>query len=452
MAATGVEDVEAELVLARGHDFLGVGGRDTDLATTASLQAVLVLFALTLGHLALDPSFTLCVQRRWRYWFRIRVRIRVRIRIGIRVGILRGSSRIGRRVFGRGGVWSGSTLGTTAGEQNEEQRQDAEHWVTFSRSGAILLPHAVRGIGLLRRPVAGEGMSTENTPLRWAIIGVGRAGRARARGIARDRRSELVAVHRGKYAADAGAPQMSLEDAIASADAVAICTPDELHVSMIEIVLRAGRHVVVEYPIAAAPADAERLFALSDEVGRVLHVEHIELLHSPQQILRAHARRELQQSLKLTFERQGTGEEGAEEILRSNIARLHRLVDIGGPVASIERVEVSPGRVAAALTFATGIEASIDFQAGPYFNRQTVFIVDATAHVWKLHNDALYRGRGPLTTLEPTPLFEQDHLAATARIIDGRKPYVDRRRILHVLELATSLTIGATGPFSGQTF
>jgi len=289
-------------------------------------------------------------------------------------------------------------------------------------------------------------MSKVQTPLRWAIIGVGRAGRARAKGIKRDPRSEIVAVHRGKHAEETGAPQMSLEAALESADAVAICTPDDLHVSMVETSLRAGKHTVVEYPLAPNAAEAERLFALADEVGKVLHVEHIELLHSPQQVLRAHARRELQQSMKISFERQGSGSETATEILDSNIARLHRLVDMGGPIASIEYVQITPGRVAADVTFATGISAAIDLQAGPYFSRQTQFVVDATAFVWKLHNDALYRNRAPLTTMEPTPLFEQDHLAATAQILDGRKHYVDRFQILHVLDLAALLATGATGP------
>jgi len=262
----------------------------------------------------------------------------------------------------------------------------------------------------------------------------------------RDQRSELVGVHRGKHAEATGAPQLGLEAAIDAADAVAICTPNETHPALIERVLRAGRHALVEFPIAPSAEEARRLFAIADEVGRVLHVEHIELLHAPQRILRAHARPELQQSLQLNFERQGSGEETAVEILSTNVSRLHRLVDIGGPVASIERVEATPGRVTADLTFVTGIPATLDFQAGPYFARQTQFVVDATRHKWKLHNDALYRGRSPLTTLEVTPLFQQDHLAATATILDGKDHYVTRERILHVLELAHLLAQARLGP------
>ena len=289
-------------------------------------------------------------------------------------------------------------------------------------------------------------MSKVQKALRWAIIGVGTAGRARARAIQRDPRSEIVAVHRGRHAADTGAEQMPFDEAVAAADVVAICAPDSLHRSMVETVLRAGKHVLVEYPIAQTTAEAEGLFALADEVDRVLHVEHIELLHAPQQILRAHARKALQQRMKITFERQGSGTESATEITQTNIARLHRLVDIGGPVASIEKVAISAGRLAAEVTFETGIFGSLDFQAGPYFSRQTQFEVDATAHIWKLHNQALYRDRAPLTTMEHTPLFEQDHLAACAQILDGRKPYVERGRILHVLDLATQLAANTLGP------
>jgi len=289
-------------------------------------------------------------------------------------------------------------------------------------------------------------MTHSAAPLRWAIIGVGRAGRARARGIVRDPRSELVAVHRGKHAEASGAPVLSLDEALEAADAVAVCTPNETHPALVEAVLSAGKHALVEFPIALSAQEASRLFSLADRVDRVLHVEHIELLHAPQRILRAHARPELQQSMKLNFERHGTGNERAEAILGTNVSRLHRLVDIGGPVASIERVDASPGRVSADFTFETGIHGTLDFQAGPYFSRQTQFVVDATRHVWKLHNDALYRGRSPLTTMEVTPLFQQDHLAATATILDGREPYVTRERILHVLDLVGLLSSGTVGP------
>ena len=100
-------------------------------------------------------------------------------------------------------------------------------------------------------------MSVRPRTLKWAIVGVGRAGRARARAIDRDARSRLVAVHRGRNAAETGAPEVSFEEALDVADAVAICTPDALHVDMVEATLRAGKHAVVEYPMAPSATEAE---------------------------------------------------------------------------------------------------------------------------------------------------------------------------------------------------
>ena len=288
-------------------------------------------------------------------------------------------------------------------------------------------------------------MSQIDLPLRWAIIGVGRAGRARARAIQRDPRSTLVAVHRGKHAEATGAPILPLDEAMEAADAVAICTPNDTHVALAEAVLMAGKHVLVEFPLAPSSDEARHLFSLADRANRVLHVEHIELLHAPQRILRSHARPELQQRMTMNFERQGSGDEDAATILGTNISRLHRLMDIGGPIASIEEIDISPGRVRASFTFRSGIPGSLDFQAGPYFSRQTQFVVDATRHVWKLHNDALYRGRSPLTTLEATPLFQQDQLAATAQILKEKAHYVDRERIFHALDVAKIIASGTLG-------
>ena len=50
-------------------------------------------------------------------------------------------------------------------------------------------------------------------------------------------------------------------------DLVVITTPNALHVPMVEAALRAGKHVVVEKPIAASREEAEALCRLSREQG-----------------------------------------------------------------------------------------------------------------------------------------------------------------------------------------
>jgi predicted dehydrogenase len=64
-------------------------------------------------------------------------------------------------------------------------------------------------------------------------------------------------------------------------DAVAIATPVNTHAPMGIAALQAGKHVLIEKPLAASVADAERLVAMAREVGRVLMVDHTYVYSGP---------------------------------------------------------------------------------------------------------------------------------------------------------------------------
>lgn len=55
-------------------------------------------------------------------------------------------------------------------------------------------------------------------------------------------------------------------------DVIALCVPNALHVSMATAALEAGKHVVVEKPLAATAAEGEALFALAEKQGKLLAV------------------------------------------------------------------------------------------------------------------------------------------------------------------------------------
>lgn len=56
-------------------------------------------------------------------------------------------------------------------------------------------------------------------------------------------------------------------------EAVLICTPNFLHVPQAEAALRAGKHVLVQKPLALLPADAERIITQAADASRVLLVD-----------------------------------------------------------------------------------------------------------------------------------------------------------------------------------
>jgi biliverdin reductase len=289
-------------------------------------------------------------------------------------------------------------------------------------------------------------MSAEGR-VRWAILGVGTAGFARAKAILRDPRSELVAVYRGHKAAETRVlPVDSVLEAIELADVVAIASPSGLHPSQVRAVLKAGRHAVVEYPLAPTEEMAAGLFGLARERGRVLHVEHIELLSGAARILASNVRAITVKRARVTFE--GRGPEGIPggDLAIGNVARIHRLVDVTGPLLSVDEVHQEPGRLAARVTLQNGAPGEMAFERGPYYARRTVFEVEDHNDEWRMENFGLYRRNVPQTILEAVPLFEQDHAWAMRRIADEEpRSYVDEERILHVMRVVDMLREGRTG-------
>src|SRR5690606_9515317 len=115
----------------------------------------------------------------------------------------------------------------------------------------------------------------------------------------------------------------TLDEAIARADAVAVCSPNPAHAEQVRAALLAKRHVVCEYPLAPDAEQAAALFALAAQVDRVLHVEHIELLTGPAATLRGRVRPQLIQTLEVGFQGRGSAEIAGSALALKNIARLH---------------------------------------------------------------------------------------------------------------------------------
>jgi predicted dehydrogenase len=55
-------------------------------------------------------------------------------------------------------------------------------------------------------------------------------------------------------------------------DAVCISTPNYLHFSMAEAFMRAGKDVLLEYPMGITVDEADKLVAIAEETGRILHL------------------------------------------------------------------------------------------------------------------------------------------------------------------------------------
>ena len=70
-------------------------------------------------------------------------------------------------------------------------------------------------------------------------------------------------------------------------DAVALATPVATHHPLALAALRAGKHVLVEKPLATRSADAEELLVAAAQAGRVLMVDHTFVYHPAVQRIRS---------------------------------------------------------------------------------------------------------------------------------------------------------------------
>ena len=112
------------------------------------------------------------------------------------------------------------------------------------------------------------------------VLGVGHFGQFHALKLAA--RGVLAGVHdadagrAGLVAAECGTVPLDAAALIEASDAVVVAAPTAFHHAHATAVLRAGRHLFVEKPIAASVAQAEEIVALAAARGLVLQVGHIE--------------------------------------------------------------------------------------------------------------------------------------------------------------------------------
>lgn len=115
--------------------------------------------------------------------------------------------------------------------------------------------------------------------MRFGLIGAGAIGKIRADALAKSRVCELVAVTdldevRARAAAPGAQFHSDANDLIAAedVDAVIISTPPPLHEPLAVAAASAGKHALVEKPMAATPEACERMIRAAREAGTLLTV------------------------------------------------------------------------------------------------------------------------------------------------------------------------------------
>ncbi len=131
-------------------------------------------------------------------------------------------------------------------------------------------------------------------PVRVGLVGTGYAAKMRAETVNADPRAKLVGVagHTPEATQEfCHVHQTQSFNAWADLveneyiDLVIMSGINRDHGSIVQAALSAGKHVVVEYPLALTVGEAESAIALAKSRNLLLHVEHIELLGGVHQAL-----------------------------------------------------------------------------------------------------------------------------------------------------------------------
>jgi predicted dehydrogenase len=187
--------------------------------------------------------------------------------------------------------------------------------------------------------------------LNIGLIGAGHFGRYHVLKLAGNARVRMVGLadpnaERARAVAwEAGCPVLSIEEILATAQAVIIAAPAEFHFELAARALRAGLHVLVEKPIAATLEQATELGGLATAAGLVLQVGHLERFSAAHGALTKRMGRPLYiEAVRIApFKPRGTDVSVILDLMIHDLDLILALIDapianvdaVGAPVASL---------------------------------------------------------------------------------------------------------------------
>lgn len=268
---------------------------------------------------------------------------------------------------------------------------------------------------------------------RWGVVGLGRAGQARVAAIA-ERPALALAGTVGRRGG--GTTTLDALCADPTVDGVIVCSENAHHFAAARQALGAGKHVIVEFPLAASAAEAEALYALAATAGRVLHCELIGLLGGRHRAMKRYVGAVEVEWLRMSFTgrlyRWVADEAAAGRVGQLAVARLHALWDLFGPLSLVAARCGRDGdgyRLEVELR-AGGVRLWLDERRGRAQARGSAI------------EGALVGGApfAPPTGEAVAGLFGRDLDAAIARIERGAAGYVDDAVVVAVLALAEAIS------------
>jgi predicted dehydrogenase len=133
------------------------------------------------------------------------------------------------------------------------------------------------------------------TPIRAGVIGVGHLGQHHARLYASLSGAQLIGVadqsgERAQMVADRHGARVfrTVDDLLPHVDVVSVAVPTSDHYAVAKACLQAGKHVLIEKPIAVTPGEAQELVQLAKQRGCCVQVGHSERFNPLMALMRPH--------------------------------------------------------------------------------------------------------------------------------------------------------------------
>ncbi|MBV9389241.1 MAG: Gfo/Idh/MocA family oxidoreductase [Chroococcidiopsidaceae cyanobacterium CP_BM_ER_R8_30] len=309
-------------------------------------------------------------------------------------------------------------------------------------------------------------------PVRVGLVGTGYAAKLRAETLQADRRALLLAVVGHTLEKTEAFAQAHQAKAVASwqqllerpdLDLVIVSTINRDHGAIVRNALKTGKHVIVEYPLCLNPQEGEELIALAQAQGKLLHVEHIEVLGGLHQALRSalpaigtgfYARYSTINPQRPAPQRWTYQPDLFGFPLTGALSRLHRLTDLFGAVAqvscqarfwgntrSLDSEFYTACLCTAQLSFNNGVFAEITYGKG-----ETMWQNERKFEVYGEQGGLIFDGdRGVLVQAEATTtievgsrrgLFAKDTGMVLDYLIEGTPLYVTPMASLYALKVA----------------
>jgi predicted dehydrogenase len=235
-------------------------------------------------------------------------------------------------------------------------------------------------------------------PFRAGVIGVGHLGQHHARLYASLPGAQLVgvldqSVERAQVVADRHGARVfrTVDELLPHVDVVSVAVPTSGHYAVAKSCLKAGKHLLVEKPIAVTPGEAQELVELAKQRGCCLQVGHSERFNPVMVLMRPHIKKPvfIECHRLSSFSERGTDVDvvldlmvhdldlvlslnpgPVEEVRAAGVAVLSSSIDIAhariqfrsGGVANLTSSRVSTNKMRRLRIFQRDNYLSIDFQ------------------------------------------------------------------------------------------